>query len=77
MGRSFALPHSSLLPGPGQTKMSAQFGESVALVARGPTMSVTKPVPYSMQKTVYFRQIPRGNVAEVREVLHIIRVWRA
>ncbi|WP_109479209.1 FAD-binding oxidoreductase [Paraburkholderia sp. C35] len=53
--------------------LSAQFGEPVPLVARGPQMAVTEPVPYvfgsSMgvytsikEESVYFRQIPRGNI---------------
>ncbi|WP_206956260.1 NAD(P)/FAD-dependent oxidoreductase [Trinickia acidisoli] len=54
-------------------RLSAQFGESVPLETRGPQMAVTEPVPYvfhsSMgvftsvkQESVYFRQIPRGNL---------------
>jgi sarcosine oxidase subunit beta len=53
--------------------LSAEFGEAEDLITRGPTMSVTEPVPYSIKPTVgvytpleeesvYFRQIPRGNV---------------
>lgn len=53
--------------------LSAQFGEPAPLVARGPQMAVTEPVPYvfgsSMgvytshkEESVYFRQIPRGNI---------------
>ncbi|MGI4983170.1 MAG: NAD(P)/FAD-dependent oxidoreductase [Janthinobacterium lividum] len=53
--------------------LSAQFGEPVPLSARGPQMAVTEPVPYvfksSMgvftsvkEESVYFRQIPRGNI---------------
>ncbi|BCF94181.1 NAD(P)/FAD-dependent oxidoreductase [Paraburkholderia largidicola] len=53
--------------------LSTQFGEPVPLVARGPQMAVTEPVPYvfgsSMgvytsikEESVYFRQIPRGNI---------------
>lgn len=54
-------------------RLSAQFGEPVPLEARGPQMAVTEPVPYvfrsSMgvftsikEESVYFRQIPRGNL---------------
>jgi sarcosine oxidase subunit beta len=54
-------------------RLSAQFGEPVPLAARGPQMAVTEPVPYvfrsSMgvytsikEESVYFRQIPRGNI---------------
>jgi sarcosine oxidase subunit beta len=53
--------------------LSTQLGEPVPLVARGPQMAVTEPVPYvfgsSMgvytsvkAESVYFRQIPRGNI---------------
>jgi sarcosine oxidase subunit beta len=53
--------------------LSTQFGEPVPLVVRGPQMAVTEPVPYvfrsSMgvytsikEESVYFRQIPRGNI---------------
>ncbi|MEM5383338.1 FAD-binding oxidoreductase [Paraburkholderia phymatum] len=53
--------------------LSTQFGERVPLVVRGPQMAVTEPVPYvfksSMgvytsikEESVYFRQIPRGNI---------------
>jgi sarcosine oxidase subunit beta len=54
-------------------RLAARFGETVPLVTRAPTMSVTEPVPYAMplsigvstpleSEAVYFRQIPRGNV---------------
>ncbi|WP_028223938.1 NAD(P)/FAD-dependent oxidoreductase [Paraburkholderia ferrariae] len=53
--------------------LSAQFGEPVPLVTRGPQMAVTEPVPYRFmhsmgvytsikEESVYFRQIPRGNL---------------
>ncbi|AUT64387.1 NAD(P)/FAD-dependent oxidoreductase [Paraburkholderia terrae] len=53
--------------------LSMQFGEPVPLVARGPQMAVTEPVPYAFEasmgvytsikeESVYFRQIPRGNI---------------
>jgi len=53
--------------------LSEQFGEPVPLVARGPQMAVTEPVPYMFKESmgvytsikkesVYFRQIPRGNL---------------
>ena len=53
--------------------LSAQFGEDVPIVARGPQMAVTEPVPYAIkpvlgvsspvtEEGVYMRQIPRGNV---------------
>jgi sarcosine oxidase subunit beta len=53
--------------------LTQKFGEPVPLEARGPQMAVTEPVPYvfksSMgvytsvkEESVYFRQIPRGNI---------------
>jgi sarcosine oxidase, subunit beta len=53
--------------------LSTQLGEPVPLVARGPQMAVTEPVPYVFEQSmgvytsikaesVYFRQIPRGNI---------------
>ncbi|WP_028216995.1 NAD(P)/FAD-dependent oxidoreductase [Paraburkholderia oxyphila] len=53
--------------------LSAQFGEPVPLVARGPQMAVTEPVPYRFgssmgvytsikEESVYFRQVARGNL---------------
>jgi sarcosine oxidase subunit beta len=53
--------------------LSKQFDEPVPLVARGPQMAVTEPVPYvfkfSMgvytsvkEESVYFRQVERGNI---------------
>ena len=72
-GRVFRAPVLVIAAGAWGHLLSAQFGEPVDLTARGPTMSVTEPVPYSIrpstgvftpveQETVYFRQIPRGNV---------------
>jgi sarcosine oxidase subunit beta len=53
--------------------LSARFGEPVPLVARGPQMAVTEPVPYAIEPVigvfsrlaeegVYLRQVKRGNV---------------
>jgi sarcosine oxidase subunit beta len=53
--------------------LSTQLGEPVPLVARGPQMAVTEPVPYVFRssmgvytsikaESIYFRQIPRGNI---------------
>ena len=72
-GRIFRAPVLLITAGAWTDSLSAQFGEPVRIVSRGPTMSVTEPVPYSIgpavgvftpveQETVYFRQIPRGNV---------------
>jgi sarcosine oxidase subunit beta len=72
-GRVFRAPIVLLTTGAWGNVLSAQFGEPAPLVSRGPTMSVTEPVPYSIrpavgvftpaeEESVYFRQIPRGNV---------------
>jgi glycine/D-amino acid oxidase-like deaminating enzyme len=72
-GSSFRAPVLLVTAGAWADAFSAQFGEPVSVRARGPTMSVTEPVTYSIkpavgvftpveQETVYFRQIPRGNV---------------
>ena len=67
-GRVFRAPILLMTAGAWANPLSAQFGETVDLVSRGPTMSVTEPVPYSIrpavgvftpseEETVYFRQI--------------------
>ena len=72
-GRIFRAPVVLLTAGAWAGDFAARFGEPVPLVTRGPTMSVTEPVPYAIgpgvgvatpleSETVYFRQIPRGNV---------------
>jgi sarcosine oxidase subunit beta len=55
------------------TRLTEQFGESAPLTVSGPQMCVTEPVPYvfkssigvftsNKQESIYFRQIPRGNI---------------
>ena len=72
-GRGFAAPALLLCAGAWSSGFSAAFGEPVPLVTRAPTMSVTEPVSYAIgpsigvstaeeRESVYFRQIPRGNV---------------
>lgn len=72
-GRVFRAPVLLVTAGAWADALTAQFGEPVDLTSRGPTMSVTEPVPYSIKpavgvftpvesETVYFRQIPRGNI---------------
>lgn len=72
-GRAFRAPVLVITAGAWGNQLSAQFGEPVSITARGPTMSVTEPVPYCIhpatgvftpveEETVYFRQILRGNV---------------
>jgi len=72
-GRAFTAPVLLITAGAWAGELSAQFGEPVKLTARGPTMSVTEPVPYAIApavgvmtplevETVYFRQVARGNI---------------
>ena len=72
-GSSLRAPVLLVTAGAWADAFTTQFGEPVDLHSRGPTMSVTEPVTYSIKpavgvftpvehETVYFRQIPRGNV---------------
>jgi sarcosine oxidase subunit beta len=72
-GRTFRAPILLITAGAWGNLMSAWFGETVDVISRAPTMSVTEPVPYFIrpavgvytsveEESVYFRQIPRGNV---------------
>lgn len=72
-GRAFRAPALLVAAGAWADKLCVQFGEPVDLVARGPQMGVTEPVPYGVKTVVgvssprdeeilYFRQIPRGNI---------------
>jgi len=71
--RLFRAPILLITAGAWGNKLAEQFGDTTPIVSRGPTMSVTEPVPYSIEpcvgvvtpleeETVYFRQIPRGNI---------------
>jgi sarcosine oxidase subunit beta len=55
------------------SRLTEQFGEPAPVRASGPQMAVTEPVPYAFRssigvftsvkaESVYFRQIPRGNI---------------
>jgi sarcosine oxidase, subunit beta len=72
-GREFRAPLLLVTAGAWADSLSQQFGESVPLSTHGPTMSVTEPAPYAILpavgvytpvklESVYFRQIPRGNI---------------
>ncbi|CAN7571304.1 FAD-binding oxidoreductase [Trinickia sp. LjRoot230] len=72
-GRVYRCERLVICAGAWANRLSAQFGEPVPLDAHGPQMAVTEPVPYvfgsSMgvythvkAESVYFRQIPRGNI---------------
>jgi sarcosine oxidase subunit beta len=72
-GRVFRAPILLITAGAWANALSMQFGEAVPMISRGPTMSVTEPVPHSIrpsvgvftpieEETVYFRQVTRGNL---------------
>lgn len=72
-GRIFRAPILLVTAGAWAGKITGQFGESVPLTPRAPTMSVTEPVPYAIApamgvmtpdevESVYFRQVARGNI---------------
>ncbi|MFO1425699.1 MAG: FAD-dependent oxidoreductase [Steroidobacteraceae bacterium] len=72
-GTRYRAPALLICAGAWSSALSARFGEPVPLVTRAPTMSVTEPAPYAIApsigvstplelESVYFRQIPRGNV---------------
>lgn len=72
-GRIFMGGRLVICAGAWANALSKQFGEAAPLSTRGPTMSVTEPVPYVFRQSigvytavkeegVYFRQIPRGNL---------------
>lgn len=72
-GRVFRAPSMIVASGAWGDAMSARFGEPVPLVARGPQIGVTEPMPYRilpavgvatplLEETLYFRQIERGNI---------------
>ncbi|MBL8699281.1 MAG: FAD-binding oxidoreductase [Alphaproteobacteria bacterium] len=72
-GASFRAPIVLITAGAWGGALAAAFGEPVPLVARGPQMAVTEPVPYAItpvvgvsskiaEEGIYLRQIPRGNV---------------
>ena len=72
-GQAVRAPALLITAGAWAAPLAAQFGESVSTIARGPTMSVTEPVPYAIapavgvytteeRESVYFRQVTRGNI---------------
>ncbi|PMS12852.1 FAD-binding oxidoreductase [Trinickia caryophylli] len=72
-GRTYRCSRLVVCAGAWANRLSAQFGEPAPLQARGPQMAVTEPVPYVFgstmgvftsikEESVYFRQIPRGNI---------------
>ncbi len=72
-GRRFRAPAVLITAGAWAAKLAEQFGEPVPLVARGPQMAVTEPMPYGLvpvigvisrneEEVVYLRQVERGNI---------------
>ncbi|CAN7418504.1 FAD-binding oxidoreductase [Pseudoduganella sp. LjRoot289] len=72
-GRTFRAPVALITAGAWGNRISASFGEPVPMIAKGPQMAVTEPVPYAIGPTigavtdvpdqlVFFRQVARGNI---------------
>jgi sarcosine oxidase subunit beta len=72
-GRIFKAPAVLITAGAWGGLLSERFGETVPLVARGPQMAVTEPVPYAIapvvgvsskidEEVIYLRQVTRGNI---------------
>lgn len=72
-GLTVTAPIALICSGAWGGAMSAAFGEPVPIVAKGPTMAVTEPMPYGIvpvvgvstqieHEGVYFRQVKRGNI---------------
>jgi sarcosine oxidase, subunit beta len=72
-GSVFRSPQLMISAGAWGNRLSTQFGEPVPLVAHGPQMAVTEPLPYAIQPVlgvstaiphegVYLRQVKRGNI---------------
>ncbi|NRH41083.1 FAD-binding oxidoreductase [Pseudomonas sp. MS15a(2019)] len=72
-GRRYQAPRLLITAGAWGSRLSSQFGEPVPIETHGPQMGVTEPLPYVFREavgvssplvseTIYFRQIPRGNV---------------
>lgn len=72
-GSHFRAPAVLITAGAWGDRISANFGEPVPMIVKGPQMCVTEPVPYAVAPTiglatdipeevVYFRQVARGNL---------------
>ncbi|MBI1385072.1 MAG: FAD-dependent oxidoreductase [Rhizobiales bacterium] len=72
-GRIFRAPVAMISAGAWAGRLSARFGEPVDLVARGPQMAVTEPLPYRIEPVIgvctkvteeglYLRQVKRGSI---------------
>ena len=72
-GRLYCAPQLLISAGAWGNRLAAQFGEPVPLIAHGPQMAVTEPLPYAIlpvigvassipHEVVYLRQVKRGNI---------------
>jgi sarcosine oxidase subunit beta len=72
-GRTFRAPVALITAGAWGNRISTSFGEPVPMIAKGPQMAVTEPVPYAIGPTMgaltdvpeqlaYLRQVARGNI---------------
>jgi sarcosine oxidase subunit beta len=72
-GRTYRAPAVLISAGAWADRLSVAFGEPVGMIAHGPQMAVTEPVPYGVvpvvgvstpvaEEGVYFRQVKRGNI---------------
>ncbi len=72
-GQLYKAPTLLISTGAWGNELALQFGDAVPLGSRGPTMSVTEPVPHCIlpsigittpdeREIVYFRQVERGNI---------------
>jgi sarcosine oxidase subunit beta len=72
-GRIFRTPVLVITAGAWANHLVLQFGENTPLVARGPQMAVTEPMPYALvpvldissavaEEGIYMRQVRRGNI---------------
>ena len=72
-GRVFRSPVVLVTAGAWGNALSEQFDEPAPIVARGPQMAVTEPMPYAIEpvvgiatakeeEVIYLRQVTRGNI---------------
>ena len=72
-GRRYRAAQVLVACGAWSDRIAALFGETMPMVARGPQMGVTEPLPYAVGPSIgisspieteglYFRQIARGNI---------------
>jgi sarcosine oxidase subunit beta len=70
---TYRAPAVQISAGAWAGTLSARFGEPVPMVAKGPQMGVTEPVPYRIDpvigvasaiegEAIYLRQVKRGNI---------------